>query len=178
MSPSLVAAAVKLCIQRAVFFCPIQQRPGAFPAGSVPAELRIDTVFHDEALAILEREDHRHGESNILSVPLKKQEEAAVLWSAVNFHHVVIILGTKKAFQFACIRMGKNVPPVIGMKLFPESGNIVFRDCFTDGDPVFHLISSNTLFGGLGSVNPPYTTQFHKNHPFLIQFVFKCLFTA
>ena len=35
---------------------------------------------------------------------------------------------------------------------------------------VFHFVSSKILFGGLGSVNPPYTFHFHKKPPFLFHF--------
>ena len=48
----------------------------------------------------------------------------------------------------------------------PKECNVVFRDRFTDGDLVFHFVSSKILFGGLGSVNPPYTFHFHKKPPF------------
>ena len=44
---------------------------------------------------------------------------------------------------------------------------VVFRERLTDGDLVFHFVSSKNIFGGLGSVNPPYTTHFHKISPFL-----------
>ena len=142
MPPPLAAAAVKLCIQCAAFFCPIKQHSGAFPAGSVPAKLRIDAVFHDEALAVLGSEEHGHGKSDIPSVPPEEQEEAAILRSAVNFHHAVMIPGAEKVFKFVVIGVGENVPLVIGMKLLPKGSNIVFRDCFTDGDSVFHLVSS------------------------------------
>ena len=122
--------------------CPIKQHPGAFPAGSVPAKLRIDAVFHDETLAVLGSEEHGHGKSDIPSVPPEEQEEAAILWAAVNFHYAVMIFGAEKVFKLVVIGVGENVLLMIGMKLLPKCGNVVFRDCFTDGDLVFHLISS------------------------------------
>ena len=98
-----------------------------------------------------------------------RQEEAAILRPAVDIHHVVTIRLTKEIFQIFLVGVGENIPLVIGVKLLPEGSNVVFRDGFTDGDLFFHFVSSKTLFGGLGSVNPPYTTQFHKKPPFLLR---------
>ena len=53
-----------------------------------------------------------------------------------------MILGAEKVFKLVGVGVGENVPLVIGVKLLPKCGNVVFRDCFTDGDSVFHLISS------------------------------------
>ncbi|MFR5420962.1 MAG: hypothetical protein ACLTG4_02725 [Oscillospiraceae bacterium] len=74
--------------------------------------------------------------------------------------------------SFLCERFFADVPfePVDELqKLLPKERRFVFRDPFADGDdgdPIFHVVSSKIRFGGLGSVNPPYTTHFHKNHPF------------
>ena len=59
--------------------------------------------------------------------------------------------------------------PTVKEHCSPKERRFVFRDPFADGDdgdPIFHVVSSKIRFGGLGSVNPPYTTHFHKNHPF------------
>ena len=100
---------------------------------------------------------------------MEEQEEAAILRPAVDLHHVVTIRLTKEIFQFFLVGVCENIPLVIGVQLLPEGSSIVFRDGFTDGDLVFHFVSSKILFGGLGSVNPPYTIHLHKNHTFLNQ---------
>ena len=167
MTPPFIAAIVQLCITCAVFFCPVQKRSCTRSPCAAAPELRVDAELHDKALAVLRVEDHRHSKADVLSVPLKKQKEAAVLRPAVNFHHVLMIFQAKKVFQFFLVGIRKDIPLVIGMQPLPKGSNIVFCDRFTDGDLVFHFVSSKILFGGLGSVNPPHTIHLHKNHTFL-----------
>ena len=93
---------------------------------------------------------------------MEEQEEAAILRPAVDFHHVVTIRLTKEIFQIFLVGVCENIPLVIGVQLLPEGSSVVFRDGLTDGDLVFHFVSSKILFGGLGSVNPPYTIHLHK----------------
>jgi len=152
-----------------VFFRPVQKRSCTRFSRAAAPKLRVDAELHDKALAVLCGEDHRHSKADILSAPMEEQEEAAILRPAVDIHHVVTIRLTKEIFQIFLVGVGENIPPVIGVKLLPEGSNVVFCDGFTDGDLFFHFVSSKILFGGLGSVNPPYTIHLHKNHTFLNQ---------
>ena len=67
----------------------------------------------------------------------------------------------------------ENIPPKIETKLLSKGRNIISRDGFTDGNLVFHLLSSKFLFGELDSVHPPYTVNLHTNHPFCDLIVFR-----
>ena len=135
----LVTTIVKLGIQRTVFS---QKDPGTFFACAVTPELRVNAEFHNEALAVLRSEDYRHSKTDVLPIPVEEQEVAAILRPAMNLHHVIVILRTKEVFKILVVGIGKDVPLVVDVKLLPKDSNIGFRDCFTDGNLVFHLHSS------------------------------------
>jgi len=79
------------------------------------------------------------------------------------------VLAAQKVGPVLVGRVGKNVPGVIGMELLPKQGELLGRCGVADGDLVFHWFSSIKMIGGSGSVDPPYTAQLHKDHPFLIK---------
>ena len=73
---------------------------------------------------------------------MEEQEKAPILGSAMYFHHMFVIFRTKKILQVLMIGIWENIPLMIGMKLLPKDGNFLLCDCFTDGNWVFHFISS------------------------------------
>ncbi len=134
VSPSLVAAVAKRCVHCAVLFCPIQQHPGTFPAGSVPPELRADAVFHDKALVALRCENHGHGKADVLPILMEEQEEATILRPAINLHHVIRIFRTEKIFRMLTIRIGEDVTLAADIKLLLKGNGVLFRDRVTKSD--------------------------------------------
>src|SRR5699024_5921623 len=107
--------------------------------------------------------------ADLLTTAIEEQEEAAILLPAVKPHDVIVIRRTKKVMKRVIVCFRENIPLVVGVKLFPKDGSVVFRACFTDGNWVFHVVSSKRMIGGLGSVHPPYTAHVHKKPPFLFQ---------
>ena len=141
MSPPLVAAVVKLRVQRAVFPCPALKHPGTFFACAVTPELRVNAEFHNEALAVLRSEDYRHSKTDVLPIPVEEQEVAAILRPAMNLHHVIVILRTKEVFQILTVWIWENIPLVVDMKLLPEDSDIVaiqkeFTELYNKADAI------------------------------------------
>ena len=145
MPPPRAAVIIQLRISRPVFPCPMQQRPGTFLSQPHFAEGRVDAIFHDEALAVLRREDHGHCEADLLRIPLKKQEKAAILRPSEALHDLVMERFAKEIFQILLIGPGEDVPLVVDMKLFPKGSDVLFQNSLPDGDLVFHFLSSKHL---------------------------------
>ena len=74
---------------------------------------------------------------------MKEQVIAAVLLPVVHALDLRTVFAiVQKMFAIFVFRIGKNVPHVIGVKLLPKGCNVGLGDHFTDGDLVFHVVSS------------------------------------
>ena len=74
---------------------------------------------------------------------MKEQVIAAVLRPVVHALDLRTVFGiVQKMFAIFVFRIGKNVPHVIGVKLPPKDCDVGLCDRFTDGDLVFHVVSS------------------------------------
>ena len=109
----------------------------------VSTVFRIYTILHDKAFSILRGVNNRHGKADVPSIPMKEQIEAPVFRSVMNLLHMGSVFPvTEKIFPVPVIWIGKNISFEIHVKLLPKSCSIVFRDCFTDGNRVFHFATS------------------------------------
>ena len=74
---------------------------------------------------------------------MKEQVIAAVLrpvMHVLNLRTVFAIV--QKMFAILVFWIWKNVPHVMGVKLLPKGCDVGLGDRFTDGDLVFHVVSS------------------------------------
>ena len=65
---------------------------------------------------------------------------AAILRPIMYLLHMRPVFGiTEEVFSVLVLRVWKDIPNKIDSKLLPKHSNILFRDCFTDGNLVFHF---------------------------------------
>ena len=112
-------------------------------ARSAAPELRENAELQNEAFSVFRGEDRRQRKADVLPVPMKEQVIAPILRPVVHALDLCAVFGiVRKMFESFVFRVRKNVPLVIGVKLLPKDCDIGPGDRFTDGDLVFHVVSS------------------------------------
>ena len=84
------------------------------------------------------------GELTFPSLPMSEEgrihfEEVKGIFDGIQ---ILLILSALTFLPLAVFRIWKNVPHVIGVKLLPKGCDVGLGDRFTDGDLVFHVVSS------------------------------------